>query len=862
MLFLPKKRRTKARLGYLFDVTYSGYKDKAVLHFIDPKTQTLFSWVDKSDHTSYLLTSSTEESLNEYFSDSIDFVGVESVVRYDSVSDKDVELRKLLAQNPLAIGGQLTRDRKESFRRQLEDVGSFVWESYIPYVDNFRYDMKYEVGMAYVVSKDKIVPYIEHETEKRINDVINIVSSKTERTEMIDYWARLFEESIPYFEITSLDIEVMPETPTTVPSAEEVKQPVIACSFASEKKRLVMILRHEGHEMGEGLPISDFVFFDDEKTLIKAIFDYINQYPFIVTFNGDSFDLLYLYNRAYKLGFKKDEIPIYISKKTCKLLNSIHIDLYPFLKNPSIVGYAYKGKYNEFGLDAISEALLGKNKIKLEKYIERLSYVELANYCMNDGDLTFLLLSKDNYSMFHLMIILSRMANLSLYQITRNKIGDWVRSTLFYICRQRNWLIPNQIDLASKGEIQTEAKIKGKKYQGAIVITPKSGAFFNVIVMDFASLYPTIVKEKNIGFSTINCGHPECIGKIPVPDTTHYICTKNRALEADVIGGLRDMRVFYYKDESKNKNNPLRIFYGILEQAIKVYINASYGVFGNEFFALFCSPVAESIAAFSRDALLKVIEKSEDLQIDSLYSDTDSLFLNNPTRKQTDLLQEWTRETLKLDLGIDKIYRYALFSTRKKNYLGIYQDGTLDVKGLTGKKRHTPMIIKEPFGKIVDILSKVNNLDEYNNAKIEVYRIAREYFLKIKNKEWDNISDLAYTYHLGMDLDEYKVNTQQVKAARQLIENGIYVGRGDKIQFIKATNEDKVVPLTTAKNDDVDINSYISELGTVLTQILDPMEIDWNEVVGKTTMDMFTGENKPFFLSSFMPTTASLDRKV
>ena len=53
-----------------------------------------------------------------------------------------------------------------------------------------------------------------------------------------------------------------------------------------------------------------------------------------------------------------------------------------------------------------------------------------------------------------------------------------------------------------------------------------------------------------------------------------------------------------------------------------------------------------------------------------------------------------------MGIDVDKVYRYAVFSSRKKNYLGVLEDGTVDVKGLTGKKKHIPIFIKDAFNKM------------------------------------------------------------------------------------------------------------------------------------------------------------------
>ena len=117
-------------------------------------------------------------------------------------------------------------------------------------------------------------------------------------------------------------------------------------------------------------------------------------------------------------------------------------------------------------------------------------------------------------------------------------------------------LIPNAEDiLALKGGTSTTAIIKGKKYKGAIVVDPVPGVHFNVAVMDFASLYPSIIKVYNLGYQTLLCNHEECKSN-KVPETNSWICTKDKALESLLIGSLRDLRVKWYKSKAKTRLYP------------------------------------------------------------------------------------------------------------------------------------------------------------------------------------------------------------------------------------------------------------------------------------------------------------------
>ncbi|NIQ04654.1 MAG: hypothetical protein GWO20_02660, partial [Candidatus Korarchaeota archaeon] len=150
-----------------------------------------------------------------------------------------------------------------------------------------------------------------------------------------------------------------------------------------------------------------------------------------------------------------------------------------------------------------------------------------------------------------------------------------------------------------------------------------------------------------------------------------------------------------------------RDWYKVIQGAVKVILNASYGVFGAESFSLYCPPVAEATAAIGRHSITEIIDKAKDLNIQVLYGDTDSVFLKNPTEEQIEKLARWTQHELKMSLDVDKVYRYAVFSSRKKNYLGLLEDGSVDVKGLTGKKRHIPLFIKKAFDKMKERLAQV-----------------------------------------------------------------------------------------------------------------------------------------------------------
>ncbi len=96
-------------------------------------------------------------------------------------------------------------------------------------------------------------------------------------------------------------------------------------------------------------------------------------------------------------------------------------------------------------------------------------------------------------------------------------------------------------------------------------------------VLDFASLYPSLIKVNNISYETVNCTHPECRSNV-IPEIGTWTCTKRRGIESLVVGSLRDLRVDYYKQLTKSKtlSKEEKDLYKVVSQGLKVILNACF----------------------------------------------------------------------------------------------------------------------------------------------------------------------------------------------------------------------------------------------------------------------------------------------
>ena len=844
----------------LLSIDYSGPLNKAILKLYEPKSKKIYFWLDNTGHKPYLYTDWPAQMVESKVKRNPGFVRTETVHLHDLLHDKPVTMTKLVGDNPLSIGGGATAMR--NLLKDNEGV-SHAWEANIRYHLTYTYDTKFVPGLMYKIEKGNLLPCppdVDANTLKEFKDTF----AEDEGIEsIISTYSPMFFTEVPDIKRVAVDIEVYTPVLNRIPDASVSQHPVTAIGLSdNEGNETCFVLRRK--ELSEGEKSKDFPkdlkikYFDDEAEMLVEAFRVIDTYPLVLTFVGDSFDLKYLYNRAKRLRIDLEKYcPIVMKgnqdprREQAMLKRGVHVDMYKFFGNPSIKIYALSGKYQRENLNTIAEGLLGVGKLDLSDSISSLNYFELAHYCWLDANLVLQFTEYENKLLMRLMALLMRISRMSMEEVTRFYISSWIQSLFRQEHRSQGLLIPRRVDIDTmkQPDAQTEAMIGGKAFKGAIVIEPVAGVHFNATVLDFASLYPTIMKEHNISYETIDCSHDECrtAGDNKVPETDHWICKKRKGMISQTIGFFRDTRVNWFKPKAKDKSldEETRNWYSVVEKALKVFINASYGVTGAQHFELFCMPAAESVTAFGRDAIIRTKEKSESMGILVLYGDTDSVFLDNPSKEQQDELVKWSSEALGIDLEVEKTYKYVALSDRKKNYIGIYKDGKVEVKGLSGKKRNTPDYAQQAFRKMLEVLSRVDDPAGFEDAKEEIREIVNCVIDRLEGKA-DPYSpeELAFRIQLTKRLSEYPTDTPHVRAAKMLVEetgDPSKVLPGTIIEFIRIKGTGGVMPVELTKDRSywIDKDSYTDILRSVFDQVLDSVGLDFEEFLGFTTLDDF-----------------------
>ena len=836
---LEENKTENMPYGLLISAAYNSQKNAAILKFYEPVSQRIFLWADKSGHKPYCYSKLSPDEIPTEISERDDVIDIKQVKLMDVLNDKLIDVSKILVKDPLAIGGTQT---SKSIRNLID-----TWESDIKYYESYLYDNSLIVGKYYKIENDAVVPYdleISDETKSSLKSMLLDKQSDTnlpdpkQFDEHVSQWANLLNQPIPKIKRISLDIEVESEI-GRIPDPKIAEKRITAVGFeGSDGLKQVFVLRKSGIEEGvnELLPGVKIVFYEEtkEKEMILDTFELIKKYPLLITYNGDGFDLPYLYNRASRLGIDRQKNPLYMMRDSATLTDGVHLDLYRTMSNRAFQIYAFGQKYSDFSLNSVSKGLLGEEKIDYGVELNDLTLYQTANYCQNDARLTYNLTAFNNDLLMNLLIVISRIARMPIDDISRMGVSQWIRSLLYYEHRQNGILIPRRQELDNRSSnVVNEAIIKDKKFRGGLVVEPVVGIHFDVTVMDFASLYPSIIKVKNLSYETVRCSHDEC-KKNTIPQTNHWVCTKKNGLTSVLIGSLRDLRVNYYKNMAKKDTLTVeeKQLFTVVSQALKVILNASYGVMGAEIFPLYFLPAAEATTATGRHIILDTINKCKESGIDVLYGDTDSLFVKKPTPKQVEDIITKAKMNHNVELEIEKEYRYVVLSGRKKNYLGVTKNGKVDVKGLTGKKSHTPPFIKTLFYELLDILSKIKSVEEFKRSKNKISDKITECARKVQAKEIP-LQDLAFNVNLSKAPKEYtKTVPQHVRAAKQL-ESIREIKKGDKISYVKILNKPGVKPIEMARKSEIDTSKYMEFMESTLDQLTSSMDLDFDTILGK-----------------------------
>ncbi len=397
-------------------------------------------------------------------------------------------------------------------------------------------------------------------------------------------------------------------------------------------------------------------------------------------------------------------------------------------------------------------------------------------------------------------------------------------------------------------------KKETRKYKGAIVIEPKKGVYRWVIVMDFTSLYPSVILQLNIDPDTYIPSKSRdkydlsnaFILKDPDSKTEYWF---KKMPEGDLPAvlrnylALRKIKKKELKEAKRQKNQEMIEILDAQQYALKVIANAFYGslLYRGAPSAWMC---ARAITCGAREAIKFAKEEIEKLGYVVIYGDTDSIMIESKFDSYKKVVEEAeylskrvSQEMPKflqrfggggqayINLALDKVFSRFLMDEKKKRYAGLVlasdREVTLEVKGFGTVRSDTSKFSGDLQRRLLKAI-----LEEKERTRIK-------YLTELELEEYTKrpLTEIGVPCVLTKAPEKYKNNAIQKKAFHFTNKYlGGHFQIGDKPKRIYVKMVEGKVPLEVVEPKGVDVIVY----DTDKLQLPDWLKIDYPKQVKLT----------------------------
>jgi len=613
-------------------------------------------------------------------------------------------------------------------------------------------------------------PHDRYLMERFITAGASVEGGRTEQSAVVDCKLRPEPDFRPSLKVVSLDIET------------SENGDLYSIALDGMQERVVFMLGEPPSEPTEPLNFA-LIYLPTRKAMIEMLNDRFarNDPDVIMGWNVIQFDLRVLQKTADQCG-----VPLLLGRERSPIEWRTHPRKQGYLFAPMPGRIVIDGidalkaavwSFPSFSLESVSQALLGEGKAIGDEYDKmaeinrryREDKPSLAVYNIRDCELVLRIFEKAQLLQF----VMERAQTTGL---PADHFGGSIAAfSHHYLPRMHRlgYVAP------SVGEIQRKA------YPGGYVMDSKPGFYDSVVVLDYKSLYPSIIRTycvDPVGYAEgEHASNPE--EQIQGPMGTLF--SREKHCLPEIVTTLSRSR-----DEAKRvKNEPL-------SQALKLLMNSFAGVLGASECRFFNPELVSAVTLRGHEIVKRTQVFVENRGYEAIYGDTDSIFIwlgRSHTNAEAhaiaaDLVRDinawWTR-TLRAEQGLENFleiefdthYRKFFMPTirgsdvgSKKRYAGLSTDASgmeeMVFRGLEMTRSDwTPLARKFQEG----LLSLI-----FHDQPYKVF--VTDYAHSTLSGGKDEL--LIYRKRLRHRLDAYQVNVPpQVRAARMADEYNVRVGR-------------------------------------------------------------------------------------
>lgn len=330
--------------------------------------------------------------------------------------------------------------------------------------------------------------------------------------------------------------------------------------------------------------------------------------------------------------------------------------------------------------------------------------------------------------------------------------------------------------------------------QGGLVYQPTIGLHRDVAEIDFVSMYPSIMVNFNISPETVGStrtitqaatelgapGDPAEPSGL-VPQTLAPMLKKRLALKEQLT--------------TLPRWHPNRKAYKARASAHKWLLVTCFGYLGYKNARFGRIEAHEAVTAYGREALLRAKDAAEDLGYTVLHMYVDGLWVRKPGASTVADFQPVLDEILartKLPVSLDGIYRWIAFLPSRidarvpvaNRYFGVFQDGTLKLRGVEVRRRDTPAFISQTQLEIIKALAhEPADPSPETSALSQVVALLRRQLAALRAGRIP-LEALLVSQKLSRTLDKYRTLSPVARAVAQLEAAGKSTTPGQHIRFL------------------------------------------------------------------------------
>jgi DNA polymerase I len=393
---------------------------------------------------------------------------------------------------------------------------------------------------------------------------------------------------------------------------------------------------------------------------------------------------------------------------------------------------------------------------------------DVIKYCIKDARLALLIYRK--IRILDRNLYLSTVSMLPLDDVTNGGTSTYVDSLLIRRADRENIGVP-----------MSSSKFSNETYAGGYVHTMDPGLYDMIVVLDFKSMYPSMIIKYNICFTTLG---PE--GAIVAPNDARFLSPDvKKGLIPDLLEQLMRKRDEVKKQMKTDKKN--YEYLDGLQAAIKVLMNTFYGVLGTSFYRFTNRDISSAITAFARNTITSIIEGLEKSGNKVIYGDTDSIFIESGKETLEEAIEFGNRlsteisERENLVLEFEKIMDPLFSHGAKKRYAGkiVYppsSSGEILVRGYETRRTDSFDLQSEALSTVFNlILSR-----DVEGAK----KYAEDIIKEVAGGKIDNIKLVISRSVKNFSQYKNAASMANVNAAKKLIDRGETFIPGMKVSWI------------------------------------------------------------------------------